>query len=590
MDIREYIKNNLLIFDGGMGTYYAQKNSSAMDRCELANVRRNDLIYGIHREYIEAGCKAVKTNTFGANRPAFDGDEETVREIIQKGYETACRAAGNDVFVFADIGPVEITGETDISEEYKFVADIFINCGAKNFLFETMSGDEGLKETAEYIKSKAPDAYIITSFAVQPDGYTRDGHYGRELFENVKKSGCIDAVGVNCISGPYHMLNYIKGLDIEGITLSVMPNAGYPTVINNRTLFNSSPEYFAEIMADIVKCGAGIIGGCCGTTPEYIRQTVETAASAAGSVKELTAKAENKDERAETNNTLWDKLEKGERVIAVELDPPYDANAEKFILNAKKLKETGIDIMTIADCPVGHARVDSSLLACKIKRETGLDTLPHITCRDRNLNATKALLLGLNIEGINNVLLVTGDPIPTAERDEVKSVFNFNSRILARYVSNLNETVFTSPFCICGALNVNAPNFDIQLRIAKEKVENGVKVFLTQPVMTERGLSNLKRAYNELNAKILGGVIPVMSYKNACFMDNEISGIDVDEKIIELYKGKSKEESEKLAVDISCEIIGNMEPYCHGLYIITPFSRADIVCRIIERIRKDKRL
>ena len=108
--------------------------------------------------------------------------------------------------------------------------------------------------------------------------------------------------------------------------------------------------------------------------------------------------------------------------------------------------------------------------------------------------------------------------------------------------------------------------------------------------MTERGLSNLKRAYNELNAKILGGVIPVMSYKNACFMDNEISGIDVDEKIIELYKGKSKEESEKLAVDISCEIIGNMEPYCHGLYIITPFSRADIVCSIIERIRKDKRL
>ena len=174
-------------------------------------------------------------------------------------------------------------------------------------------------------------------------------------------------------------------------------------------------------------------------------------------------------ERILRENGLAAKLAAGRRVLAVELDPPVDDDPGFFLEGVRALRDAGADAVTISDCPVGRPRADSCLLSCKIRRETGVDPLPHMTCRDRNLNAVKALLLGLSIEGVHNVLLVTGDPIPSQDRDEVKSVFNFNSRKLARYVSGLNETTLRTPFRIFGALNVNAPNFAVQLRLALEK-------------------------------------------------------------------------------------------------------------------------
>lgn len=588
MDIRQYLKEHLLIFDGAMGTYFMKKSTNPQEKCELANLTQEEFVYSIHREYIEAGCKAIKTNTFGANRINFGGDEELLKKIIKKGYEIACRAAGDDVFVFADLGPIEEDGVADGFDEFKFVVDCFVELGAKNFLFETLSSDKYLENISRYIKQKVEDAFIITSFAVQPDGYTRDGYFGRDIFRRMAEVKDVEVLGLNCVSGPYHMLHYVKELQLKNVTLSVMPNAGYPTVVNNRTLFNASPEYFGAKMADIVRQGAAIIGGCCGTTPEYLRETVLKAMQVTGDEIIASSVTDGKTiDKLKRENSFISKLESGQHVLAVELDPPVDTEIAKFLENAKKIKDVGADIITIADCPVGRPRVDSSLLACKLKRELDMDTLPHITCRDRNLNATKALLLGLNIEGVDNVLVVTGDPIPSAQRDEVKSVFNFNSRMLARYVDTLNETIFSSPFGICAALNVNAPNFDIQLKIAREKVENGVKVFLTQPIMTEKALENLKKANKELDAKILAGIMPVVSYKNACFMNNEISGINVDEKIIKLYENKTSEECRQLAVEVSVSIAKEVMSYCNGLYIITPFSRADIVCDIVNVIKKD---
>jgi homocysteine S-methyltransferase len=185
------------------------------------------------------------------------------------------------------------------------------------------------------------------------------------------------------------------------------------------------------------------------------------------------------------------------------------------------------------------------------------------------------------MENVHNVLLVTGDPIPTADRDEVKSVFNFNSRKLIRYVSDLNENVLHTPFRIFGALNVNANNFDIQLKIAQEKEESGASGFLTQPVLSREALDNLKLARETLHGKILGGVFPVVSYRNACFLNNEIAGIRVSDEIAELYNGKSREEAEELAVRISTNIIRDITPYTDGLYLMTPFSRVPLIARII---------
>ena len=180
------------------------------------------------------------------------------------------------------------------------------------------------------------------------------------------------------------------------------------------------------------------------------------------------------------------------------------------------------------------------------------------------------------------MLIVTGDPIPTAERDEIKSVFNFNSRMLAKYISNLNETILQTPFYICGALNVNARNFDVQLRLAEEKLQNGVQMLLTQPVLSKQGALNLRRAHQQLGAKILAGIMPPVSYRNACFMHNEISGITLDEELIESYRDKTPEEARALGVQVACQVVQGVAEFCDGFYMIPPFNKVDIICDILE--------
>lgn len=580
------VKENPLIFDGAMGTYYPGISENPQHKCELANIYDRNTILKIHREYINAGCKAIKTNTFGANKVSLESDFNRVKEVIVEGYKIAKEAAKDrDVLVFADIGPIPFLEKSDLYEGYREIAELFLELGAKYFIFETFSSDEYLREISEYIKEKNPEAYILTQFAVSPEGYTREGKSGKKLIENVSNIQTIDACGFNCFSGPYHLLKYIETFNIGNKVISVMPNSGYPTVIDNRTFFDNTKEYFAQTMLTIAKQGVSIIGGCCGTTPEFIRETVIKLEGL--SKWEIVSSKETKKvnvEKSHIKNTLLEKIDNGKKIIAVELDPPINTEISFFLNSARILKERGVDAITIADCPIASARVDSSLLACKLKRELDITTIPHMTCRDRNINASKALLLGLNIEGINNVLVVTGDPIPSARRDEVKAMFSFNSAIFANYITTLNNTTFSTPFNICGALNINAVNFNSELVKAKNKIENGMNMFLTQPVLTEEALKNLKIARKELSARILGGIIPIVSYRNACFMNNEISGINVSEEIIKRYKDISKEEAAKLAVKISTDIAEKIYPYVDGYYLITPFQRIDIISQIIDNV------
>lgn len=587
MNINEYIKDSVLVFDGAMGTYYSKLKNSPFN-CEMANINDSSTILSIHKEYIKAGCMAIKTNTFAANETLLECDFKTVKDIIKSGYEIALEATRNtDVFIFADIGPIPALNDRDLLPDYKKIVDVFLEIGATNFLFETFSSDEYLPEISSYIKEKQPNAFILTEFAVNPEGFTRLGKSGTNIFKSISKDKNIDALGFNCISGPHHLLHFIKTLDINDNIVSIMPNAGYPTIINNRTFFEDNSDYFSEQMLEILNQGVHILGGCCGTTPEFIKKTVEIINSSYKGNVDIKNDISPKEKiKSVTKNELLEKLNVGKKIIAVELDPPIDTDIDFFMNSAEKLKNYGVDAITIADCPIARARVDSSLLACKIKRELDITPIPHMTCRDRNINATKALLLGLNIENINNVLVVTGDPIPSAERDEIKAMFSFNSSILANYIKTLNENTFNTPFNIFGALNINATNFDSQLKHAKIKIENGVTMFLTQPVLTEQALLNLKKAKEILPAKILGGIIPVVSYKNACFMNNEISGITVSQEIIDMYKDASKEEATKLAINISTQIAKEIEPYVDGYYIITPFKRIDIVCDILAGIDK----
>lgn len=257
--VREYLKQNRLLFDGGMGTYYLSRYPGSDPRCELQNLENPARILEIHREYREAGAKALKTNTFGANTVSLECGFNKVREVLEAGYALACRAAGEEAYVFADIGP------SAEPEERRAIAEVFLAMGAKNFLFETYADSEGLAELCRFVKFREPEAFVIVSFAAAPDGFTRHGLPVSRLLQEMAAEDATDAVGVNCVSGPAHLLRLLGEIPVLPKLLSVMPNSGYPTMVAGRTYFESSATYFAGCMARIAEKGAAILGGCCGS-------------------------------------------------------------------------------------------------------------------------------------------------------------------------------------------------------------------------------------------------------------------------------------------------------------------------------------
>ena len=590
MNIRELLQTRPLLFDGAMGTYY--KAAPGVE-CEQANLTDPAGVLAVHREYLAAGADAVKTNTFSLPRLAA-AHTSGWEQLAQAGWQLAVQAAGETgAAVFADLGPAPDTEAVPAGQVYTAVAKQFAALGARNFLFETLSSDAGLLDAVGAIKAEVPDAFVLVSFAVLPDGYTREGMYCKDLARRMQASGIVDAVGLNCVSAPGAMRTLAKQLG-GTLPLSVMPNAGYPVVTRTQVKYQGRPEYFARELGRLAAEGTvQILGGCCGTTPAHIAALRAELDSLP--VVEKTAPAEEfstvKEQTVENEDVFLRKLNAGEKVIAIELDSPRNADLTGYLEGAKKLQAAGADLLTIADCPIAQARMDSSLVACRVHRELGLCTLPHMTCRDRNLNATKALLLGLYAEGVREVLAITGDPIPTAERDEVKNVYQFNSRKLAQYIVSLagEGRELPGPMTVFGALNLNARNFDVELRRAKEKLENGMSGFLTQPVLSAQAVENLKKSREMLgaDAKILAGIMPVVSQRNAIFMENEINGIHVEDWIIEKFAGLDRAQGEELGLAISLEMAKAALPYADGLYLMTPFNRVALMERLIGRLKQE---
>ena len=573
-----------------MGTYYKAKPGT---ECEQGNLLDPAGVRKVHREYLAAGAEAIKTNTFGLPRMAAARQPDW-QALARAGWKLAAEAAvETGAAVFADLGPAPDTEAAPAGSIYTAVARCFVEQGAKNFLFETLSSDAGVLEAVQAVKAQVPDAFVLVSFAVLPDGYTREGMYSKDLVRRMTESGIVDAVGFNCVSAPGAMRTLVQQLGSTALPLSVMPNAGYPVVTRTQVKYQGKPEYFAKELARIAAEGVRILGGCCGTTPAHIAalraalDSLPAVEKAAPAVQVSTPEAPT----VEKDDAFLRKLNAGKKVIAIELDSPKDADLTNYLAGAKRLQAAGADLLTIADCPIAWARMDSSLVACRVHRELGLCTLPHMTCRDRNLNATKALLLGLYAEGVREVLAITGDPIPTAERDEVKNVYQFNSRKLAQYIVSLagEGREMPSPMTVFGALNLNARNFEVELRRAGEKLENGMSGFLTQPVLSEQAVENLRHTRETLGerAKILAGIMPVVSQRNAIFMENEVNGIHVAEDIMEAFAGLDREQGEALGLEISLKMAREALPYADGFYLMTPFNRVALMERLIARLKTE---
>ena len=567
-------------FDGAFGTYYFQLTGDG-GPCERANVDNPSLVRRIHRQYLEAGAKAVKTNTFALNAQVFPDERERAR-LMREGYHLAAEAAAPyGAKVFCDIGPVA-DGETGQAEEaYLEAARAFLRLGGTHFLFETQADFAPLKPAIGEIAAKCPDAFVAVSFAVSQDGYSQKGHFYRALIEQALSCPEVHMAGLNCVCGPVHMAELMRRLPETDKPLMAMPNAGYPSQVGGRTFFQDNAAYFAEKLAALAAKRPMVVGGCCGTTPEHIRRTLACMAQTR-TARVQGAPAPEVRKKAAPGVSVFDRDWTKKRV-AVELDPPTDADFAPLLEGARALQAAGADLLTIADSPLARTRANSILSAAIVKRETGMEVLPHLSCRDKNHIAIKGELLGACYEGIRQVLAVTGDPIMQEVFARRSAVFNFNSYELISFIEGLNRDVFQeSPFAVGGALNVNAQSFASELKRAQKKEACGASFFLTQPIYTERALSNLALARHTLRGKIMAGFMPVASYKNALFLSHEVSGVEIPQEILQQLEGTTQQQAWDITVPYAAGLMKQAAPHCDGYYLMTPLRKTALVVRLMQ--------
>lgn len=607
MGQRDFFQGKQILMDGAMGTYYGEKFQRVGKNPELLNRKHPERILQIHREYLHAGARLLRSNSFSSNLDTLFGkvegeEEEAVREdkleALAANVKAAFRLAQQaieqehaDAIAVGDIGPIPEQGNADLQElleEYGAIADALLDAGAEHIWFETFSDFEAILPIAERIKRKS-DAYVHASFCLNKFGYTRSGLSAAGILETAAASGVIDGVGFNCGIGPAHMCQILRKLDFGDLVISANPNSGYPLMQRGRLDYEENVSYFAEQMEEIAHLGVNLLGGCCGTTPAYIQALSDARLGQGESParKRAVFGVSAQSDVQKENNAFYKKLVSGKRMVLVELDPPHDGNGEKVVQASMMLKEAGVDALTFSDSPMGKMRADPVLTGAVIQREIGIPSMPHLSCRDRNRLALGASFFGAHLNGIRSLLLVTGDPVPQGLQSGVSSVFDFNSIRLMEYVRQMNLEHFRDdPFVYGGALNYGRSNLEKEIERVQRKCEAGADYFLTQPIFSAEDVERVALIEERTKARIFCGIMPLVSYRNANFMKNEVFGIHVPEEIVSRYgKDMSREEGERTGIAVALEIAAQLSGIGAGYYFMVPFNRASMICEIITEMR-----
>lgn len=591
MRLQDYLKEHRLITDGAMGTYYEKKYTARSGLAELENLNSPEKIKQIHLDYIRSGARLIRTNTFACNTTFLENIEE-VKTCVKAGYraaEEAVKVSGEDVVIAADLGPIpeaDFEEKEHILNEYKIICDTFLEQGAGCFVFETQSDFHYLEPVTAYLKEKA-DVFIIVQFSCDKSGYTKSGLSMERIIQTAAHMDQIDAYGFNCGVEAAHLYQMLKDMTFPNDKyVTALPNAGYPYTLRGKTIYSSNEEYFVEMMEEIAGLGIDIVGGCCGTTPSYIEKIsrhLKNVPLAKKKIGRILSEG-NRGRKSEFEH----KLSRGEKAFIVELDPPFGIDTKKVMEGSRRLKKAGVDLITLADSPMARPRMDAMQLAGAVQRETGVAVMPHVCCRDKNVIALRSVMLGAYMNEIRHFLLVTGDPIPREARGHIKGVFDFNSIRLMEYIKEMNRDVFMEePVLYAGALNYHGANPDAIIRRMQQKVESGCNCFLTQPVYSKEDIERLTYIKAHIDTKLICGIMPLVSYKNARFVANEMPGIFVPDEIVSRYSEQmSREEAEAVATEISLELAEGLKEVADGYYFMTPFNRASLIAGIIEKIKE----
>lgn len=609
-NLLERLENNVLVADGAMGTALY---GNGLESChEYNNISNPSAVEEIHRAYIEAGADIIQTNTYAAKKCQLKtyGYEDKFEEINIRAAEIARSAAGEKTFVLGTIGAIrglrecELTLEAIVNETLDQVKVLLSTEKIDGLLFETYYDQEEIRTILPEVR-KLTDLPIITNISLLEAGITQNGEKVTDALSTLVNLGA-DIVGLNCHLGPYHMIKSFKQVPLFAQSyLSAYPNASLmqltQTINGNEYRFRKNSSYFEQSAKLLVEEGVRLIGGCCGTTPEHIR-AIKKGIKGLKPVKRkiiTPLPAEEELIRVASNKpTIVDKVKKQVTIIA-ELDPPKHLNIEKFIEAAKTIDKKNIEAITLADNSLASTRICNLTAAVLLKEHITTPTLLHLACRDHNLIGLQSRLMGLDLLGINNILAVTGDPSNLGDFPGATSVFDVTSFKLIPFIKQLNEGLGyngaslkkTTNFTVAAAYNPNVRDISKTKRLVEKKIKSGADYFITQPVFEEEKIVKLAElASNYPNTPFFVGIMPITSYNNAIFLHNEVPGIKLSEEFLSRLEEvkDDKELCQKVALEESKKLLDVALKHFNGIYLITPFTRADLTVELIDYIETVK--
>jgi homocysteine S-methyltransferase len=601
-----------LLCDGAMGTVlYA--HGIGVDGCfEALNVSNPKLVQAIHAEYIAAGADLIETNTFAANRFKLSahGRADEVREINRAGARLARdvrESMGRDVFVLGSVGPLGrylaplgTLTHAEARAAFREQVEALLEGGIDAFILETFGGLTELRLAIEVIRALT-DAPIVAQMAFTDEALTYTGRTPVEV-ARVLSQLPVQAVGGNCSVGSSVLFEVLEQMLLEagGMPLSIQPNAGLPTRVEERLLYLSSPPYMAEWAAKMVEAGARIVGGCCGTTAAHIsamREAVDaTAPGARVSRPRMTVHIPERRETARGHalpppTPLQQELEAGHFVVSVELDPPRGHTLEKLVQGAMRLRDAGVRHVDINDGSLGRVRMAVVPTALLVREATGLDVTMHVTCRDRNLMGIQADLLAACALGLRNVLAMTGDPPRAGDYSGTTAVFDLDAIGLIEVIRRMNDgqdatgNAIGGPtsFHVGAVLNPAAEDTAREVERFHRKIEAGARWVQTQPVYELEQLDRFLRQAGGSPVPVVVGLLPLHSARHAEFLHNEVPGITVPDHV----RARMREAGDHgLAVGVAMaqELLALVRARYAGAYLMPSFGRFEVVAEVLDAL------
>ncbi len=607
MTLRDLLDDGRVhVVDGAMGTMLYARGVFLNVCYDELNLRQPELIRDIHRDYVRAGAELIETNTFGANPFKLAGcglGGET--EFINCTAATLARdAVGNRALVLGAIGPlgvrVEPFGELGLDEAHDaFARQVkgLLDGGVDGFVLETFSDVSEIGAAIRAVRSLS-DLPVIAQMTIGIDGQTHYGTSPATFGPELVALGA-DSVGVNCSVGPHGVLEAVEQLaSVISLPISAQPNAGLPREVADRKIYMASPEYMAGYARRMVEAGARLVGGCCGTTPEHIKAIAGFVQSVSPRHR-YTAVAPVVQEQVRTALPLAERSGLGARLAAkqfvttVEIVPPRGVDPSPMLTQVRELKAAGVNAVNVPDGPRAQSRMGALLSGLLIQREVGLEAVVHYACRDRNLLGMLSDLLGAAASGLNNLLIITGDPPKMGPYPDATAVFDIDSIGLTNLVSRLNlgldpggnDLGSATRFVIGVGVNPAAPDAEREMSRFGWKVDAGAEYAVTQPVFDLEQLDRFLARVEPLGIPIIAGIWPLVSLRNAEFLANEVPGVTVPEAVLSRMRRASehgKEAALAEGVAIAQEMLGAVRGRVAGVQVSAPLGKVPVALEVLS--------